>query len=182
MSDRVHDSWGSAAMNEPATAAVPVANPRNLFWPIFLTSLIGIHIVSVVVMVSVATHDRSFAIEPDWYQQGLGFEQVVQQQRENSRLNWSVKLHVGQPQLGTTWRRITCRVVDAAGVPVTNAVVDLVAFAHLRASNRKSCVLRPRDAGQYEESLAFDELGIWEFRFVIKRGPLTFTHVVKQEI
>ena len=115
-----------------------------MFWPIFLTSLISIHIVSVVVMVIVATHDSSFAVEPDWYQKGLHYEQTAQQQRANSRLGWSVQLEVGQPLTGTNQRNVTCTVLDRAGKPVENATVDLVAFAHLRASNRTSSVLLPQ--------------------------------------
>ena len=72
-----------------------------MFWPIFLTSLITIHVVSVVVMVIVATHDSSFAVEPDWYQKSLHYDQTAEQQRANSRLNWSVQLEVGQPLTGT---------------------------------------------------------------------------------
>ena len=117
---------------------------RHLFWPILLTSLISIHIVSVVVMVIVATHDSSFAVEPDWYLKGLNYEQTVQQQRENSRLGWSVQLNVGRPLTGTNQRNVTCTVLDRAGKPVENATVDLVAFAHLQASNRTSACCCPR--------------------------------------
>ena len=155
---------------------------RHLFWPILLTSLISIHIVSVVVMVIVATHDSSFAIEPDWYQKGLHYEQTAQQQRENSRLGWSVQLDVGQPLTGTNRRNVTCTVLDRAGKPVENATVDLVAFAHLRASNRTSSVLLPHDGGEYGATMAFEDPGMWEFRLVITRGAETFTQIVKREI
>jgi len=151
-------------------------------WPILLTSLIGIHIVSVVVMVIIATHDRSFAIEPDWYQKGLHYEQTAQQQRENNRLSWSVKLDVGQPSSGSNRRSVTCMVLDRAGKSVEHATIDLVTFAHLRASNRKSSVLLPRDGGGYGASLAFEDPGVWEFRLVIARGGETFTQIVKREI
>jgi nitrogen fixation protein FixH len=155
---------------------------RHLFWPIFLTSLISIHIVSVMVMVIVATHDSSFAIEPDWYQKGLHYEQTAQQQHENGRLGWSVQLDVGPPLTGTNRRNVSCKVFDRAGKPVENATIDLVAFAHLRASNRTSSVLLPHYGGEYGSTLAFEEPGMWEFRLVVTRGPETFTHIVKREI
>jgi nitrogen fixation protein FixH len=154
---------------------------RHLLWPILLASLIGIHIVSVVVMVTVATYDRSFAIEPDWYQKGLHYEQTAQQQRENSRLGWSVKLDVGQPLSGTNQRTVSCRVFDGAGKPVEDAKIDLVAFAHLRASKRTSSVLL-RQGGVYTAPLAFEDPGMWEFRLVITRGRETFTQIVQREI
>jgi nitrogen fixation protein FixH len=155
---------------------------RHLLWPILLTSLIGIHIISVVVMVIVATHDRSFAIEPDWYQKGLHYDDTAQQQRENSRLDWSVKLVVGPAQSGSNRRDVTCTVLDHAGKPVEKATIDLMAFAHLRASNRVPGLLLPHDGGRYEGSLGFDDPGMWEFRLVIKRGAETFTQIIRQEI
>ncbi|MGO9112390.1 MAG: FixH family protein [Thermoguttaceae bacterium] len=166
----------------PTTAEEPARPSRHLFWPIFLTSLISIHIVSVVVMVIVATHDRSFAIEPDWYQKGLHYEQSAQQQRENRRLGWSVLLNVSQPLTGTNRRNVSCTVFDRAGKPVENATVDLVAFAHLRGSNRTSSVLLPHGGGAYAATLAFEDPGVWEFRLVITRRLETFTRIVRREI
>jgi nitrogen fixation protein FixH len=136
----------------------------------------------VLVMVIVATHDSSFALEPDWYQKGLHYEQTAQQQRENSRLNWSVQIDVSRPLTGTNQRNVTCTVADPAGKPVNNATVDLVAFAHLRANNRTSSVLMPQDGGIYRGTMAFEDPGLWEFRLVITRGAEIFTYIVKREI
>jgi nitrogen fixation protein FixH len=172
----------SHTVNDSANAAIADRPPRHLFWPILLTSLISIHIVSVVVMVIVATHDSSFAIEPDWYQKGLHYEQTAQQQRENNRLGWSVQIEIGEPLSGTNRRNVSCTVLDRAGKPVEHAAVDLVAFAHLRASNRASSVLLPHGGGEYRGVLAFEDPGVWEFRLVITRGAETFTHIVKREI
>ena len=166
----------------PATTGGSARPSRHLLWPILLTSLISIHVVSVVVMVIVATHDSSFALEPDWYSKGLNYEQTAQQQRENSRLNWSLQLDVSQPLTGTNRRNVTCTILDRTGKPVENAVVDLVAFAHLHANNRTSTVLLPHKGGEYGTALACEDPGMWEFRLVISRGPKTFTHVVKREI
>ena len=98
-----------------------------MFWPIFLTSLITIHVVSVVVMVIVATHDSSFAVEPDWYQKSLHYDQTAEQ-HANSRLNWSVQLEVGQPLTGTNLHNVTCAVLDGSGNPVEKATIDVVAL------------------------------------------------------
>lgn len=173
MKDVMSDSNTTATVEKPS---------RHLLWPILLTSLISIHVVSVVVMVVVATHDSSFAVEPDWYLKGLNYEQTSQQQRENGRLRWAVQLDVAQPLTGTNRRNVTCMVLDREGKPVENATVDLVAFAHLHASNRTSNVLLPRKGGVYGAALALEDPGMWEFRLVITRGTETFTQVVKREI
>ena len=166
----------------PATSGKPARPARYLFWPIFLTSLISIHVVSVVVMVIVATRDDSFALEPDWYQKGLHYEQTALQQRENSRLGWSVQLDVSRPLKDTNQRVVTCTIFDQSGKAVEKATVDLVAFAHLHANNRVPAVLLPQDGGSYQGSMAFEDAGMWEFRVVITRGTETFTHIVTREI
>lgn len=176
MSNTMDDSPSPATVDKPS---------RHLFWPILLTSLISIHVVSVVVMVIVATHDRSFAIEPDWYLKGLNYERTSRQQRDNTRLGWSVQLDVGEPLAGTHRRNVTCKVLDREGKPVENATVDLLAFAHLHASpaiDRPPNLLLPRKSGEYAATLNFEDPGMWEFRLVIKRGRETFTQIMKREI
>ncbi len=155
---------------------------RHLFWPILLTSLISIHIVCVAVMVTIATRDSSFAVEPDWYEKGLHYDQTAEQQRENRRLGWSVQLKIGRPMSDTSERTVTCTVRDRSGKPVRDATVDMVAFAHLRASKRISSVLLSREGGEYAASLACDDPGLWEFRLVITHGKETFTQKVQREI
>jgi nitrogen fixation protein FixH len=155
---------------------------RYLLWPILISSLLGIQIISVVTMVVVATHDRSFAIEPDFYQKGLHYQQTIEQRRENARLGWSVKLDVSRPLSGSNLRNVTCRLFDRGGKPLQHAKIDLVAFAHLRASHAESGVMLPQDAGQYVATIPCADPGIWEFRLVVAQGKDTFTSVVKQEI
>ncbi len=118
---------------------------RHLFWPVFILSLIGIHIVSVVTMVVVATHDRSFAVEPDFYQKGLHYEQTLDQRRENARLGWTAKLEVGRPLSGSNVRNVVCRLSDRDEKPLDDAKIDMVAFAHLREPCQ---ILRPAAARQ----------------------------------
>jgi len=178
---RYNDGMDNTMNNSPSPATSKKPS-RHLLWPILLTSLISIHIISVIVMVVVATHDRSFALEPDWYAKGLHYEQTVQQHRENSRLNWSIKLDIGQPLAGTKQREVACTLSDGGGKAIQNAKIDLVAFAHLRANDRTSSVLLPQEDGRYLAIMDFEEIGMWEFRFAVTRGPDTFTHIVKRAL
>jgi hypothetical protein len=156
--------------------------PRHLLWPILITSLIGTHVISCVTMVIVATHDRSFAVEPDWYQKGLHYEETLDQKRENTRLGWQIKIAKIAPLSGTNLRNVTCTIKDRADKPVEDATVDLVAFPHLRANRRISRVMLMQDKGEYLATLPCEDPGTWEFRFVVTRGKETFTGVLKQDI
>jgi len=168
----------------PTTSDTNTSSKRHLFWPVLITSLICLHVVSVVTMVIVATHDSSFAIEPDFYQKGLNYQQTIEQQHENARLGWSIQLDVSRPLSGSDLRNVTCRLCDRDAKPLEKAKIDLVAFAHLRAdaNHRHACVLLPQEPGSYVGTFAFADPGMWEFRLVVARGKDTFTSVVKQEI
>jgi nitrogen fixation protein FixH len=133
-------------------------------------------------MVIVATHDRSFAVEPDYYQKGLHFEQTIEQRRENARLGWAIKLELGPSLSGSNVRGVTCMLRDRDGASLADAKIDLVAFAHLRASRTVSRVLLPEGEGRYVATVPFGDPGIWEFRLVVTRGKDTFTQVIKESI
>ena len=91
-----------------------------------------------------------------------------------------MQLEVGQPLAGGNQRNVTCTMLDREGKPVENATVDLVAFAHLRASNHVQRFLAGRRRKVRHH--AAEDPGRWEFRLVITRGGETFTQIVKREI
>ena len=164
------------------TALAAGAKPsRHLLWPVLIISLISLHVISCVTMALVATHDNSFAVEPDYYQKGLHYEQTIEQRRENARLGWSARLDVSNPLRGTNERNVSCTVRDREGRAVEKATVDLVAFAHLRAKKRTPLVLLPQEDGKYLATMPFDDPGRWEFRLMITRGKDTFTEVITRD-
>jgi hypothetical protein len=170
--------------DQPESASNPADKPRpprRLLWPILIVGLICTHVVFCVATVIIALQDRSFAIEPDWYQKGLRYEETIRQKRENDRLGWQVAIHVGAPLIGPQ-RNVVCTIMDRAGRPVEDATVDLVAFAHVRAKDRRSLVLLPQGHGTYVNTMAFEHPGVWEFRLAVKAGKEMCTCVLKREI
>jgi nitrogen fixation protein FixH len=164
------------------TTAATAPSSRSFFWPALICSLLVVHILSVCVMVYVATRDRSFAIEPDYYQKGLNWDKTANQQRENARLGWTVAIEIGEPAGVRGERTVTCKVTDKAGRPVEGAIVDLVAFAHARASERTAAVMVPQGQGAYQSSLRMLRRGLWEFRLVIARGRDTVTFTEQRRV
>jgi nitrogen fixation protein FixH len=120
--------------------------------------------------------DGSFAVEPDYYQKALRWDEVAAQHRENARLGWTAAIDVGDDVSVFDERTLTCRLADAEGRPVEGAAVDLVAFPHARGSERASAVLAETESGVYAATLRFRRKGVWEFRLAVRRGPNVFTH------
>lgn len=155
---------------------------HRTFWVGLVLSLLGGQIAFVCVMVYMATTNGSFAIEPNYYQKGLHWDATAAQLRENDRLSWSVGIDVGD-DVGTLGERIvTCTLRNKDELPLEGAIIDLVAFPHVRGQDRTLATLVAEDGGRYQTTLRFSRKGLWEFRGVVKRGPDTFTFTQQQDV
>jgi len=169
--------------NSPLASAQPQAAPSGrLFWPGIIFGLLALHVLFTLVMVFVATRDRSFAIEPNYYQKGLHWDATAEQLRTNARLGWKAAIEVGGQASVTGQCSLTCRLTTSQGIALDGASIDLVAFPHARANDRSSAVFEPRGEGVYETKLRMARKGLWEFRLVVRRGPDTFTYSEQRRV
>jgi nitrogen fixation protein FixH len=174
--------------NNPAKHDTPnaadsggAANPETrsrVFWVGMILALLGGQVLMLLLMVYVATSDQSFAIEPDYYQKSLRWDEHMAQVKANERLGWNLRVEVGETASVLGERTVVARLTGNDGTPLDGAQIDLVAFAHARASDRVSVTLLPQGDGAYENGLRFRRAGLWEFRAVVQRGPDTFTQTV----
>lgn len=167
-------------MTETQTTAP--ARWNRLVWPGMIFVIIGLHIAIMLVMVYVATSDRSFAIEPDYYQKGLHWDEIAKQRQVNAQLGWKVAIEVAPAADVYGQRVVTCKLTDRDGAPVEQAAVDVVAFAHARASERVLAALTTKGGGIYEGKVRLTRKGLWEFRLFVQRGGDTFTHAEQQQV
>jgi nitrogen fixation protein FixH len=154
----------------------------RVFWLGFVLLLLGGQILLLSVMAYLAVWDRSFAIEPDYYQKGLNWDATAAQLRENARLGWSLRIDLGDRLSVLGERTVRCTLADEAGRPLDGAGLDLVAFAHARGNNRLSATLSPAGSGIYQTKLRFRPKGLWEFRVVVRRGPEKFTFTEVRDV
>jgi hypothetical protein len=168
--------------DEISPAAAAPARPSRLIWPGLIIALLAGHVVLTLVMVYIATRDRSFAIEPDYYQKALHWDAFVQQQRDNVRLGWTAAIDVDSHADVFGQQKLTCRLTDKAGRPLEGAAIDLLAFAHARGSQRIAAVLPSQGQGIYQAMLRFPQKGLWEFRLVVRRGPDTWTYTEQRSL
>lgn len=145
------------------------------FWVGLIVLLLGGQVLLLLVMTYIATSDASFAIEPDYYQKGLNWDKTAAQVRRNEELGWQLQLSLADEASVLDERVLQCALVDRDGNALEGAVIDLIAFPHVRGRERAEVTLLPGDSGGYEATLRFDRPGIWEFRFVVQRGGETFT-------
>jgi nitrogen fixation protein FixH len=164
---------------EASRAAHP---PRAWIWPLIVVALLVGQVVLLVVTALLATRDPTFAVEPNYYQQGLHWNDAAAQRRENAELGWTATLALGD-RLGTLGERdVSLTLVNRDGTPLDGAKVEIVAFSHAQASARATVTLAPRGGGKYESPLRFRHKGVWEFRVTVTRGPEIFTYREERDV
>jgi nitrogen fixation protein FixH len=151
-------------------------NTRGLsLWPGMIFVLIGINVCIVMLTVVLAHSDRSLAIEPDYYQQAVEWNQTAAQQRINAALGWKVNVSIAPDRTGPFVIEAIIR--DHQGAPIEQALVSAIAFSSLRSADRIAITLKEGLAGVYGAPLpsAHPIMGTWEVRCTIRRGDTVFT-------
>jgi nitrogen fixation protein FixH len=168
-------------LTHPPTEVAHERRQRR-FWVGLVLTLLGGQIVLISTMAYVATSDGSFAVEPDYYQKGLHWDDTATQIRKNAELGWKMRVAVSDSATARGERTVMCQLTNRDGTPLDGATIELMAFPHARGSERSSATFFPAGAGQYETPLRFGRYGVWEFRVVVHRGPETFTHTVVRTV
>jgi nitrogen fixation protein FixH len=155
---------------------------RAYFWPGFIIALLSGQVIMLSGMVYIATSDLSFAVEPDYYQKGLHWDDIAAQRQQNEELGWKIAVEFGDPSGALAERELRCVLTDRDGAALDGAFVDMVAFPHSRGSERELVMLEPAGDGVYTADMRFQKKGLWEFRFVVRRDPEVFTHVERTDV
>ncbi len=152
----------------------PIASRRQLLWPGIVLALLGAQMLLMLVMVYMATSDRSFAVEPDYYKKALHWDESAAEGRSSRQLGWSVRIEVGDAADVLKRRDVTCTLLDAAGEPLSGATVEVIAFPHARGQERTLVKFAEIGGGLYAASMPIPRSGLWEFRVTAQPriGPI----------
>ena len=166
-------------MTPADTSQDPHDKSSGRLWALFPVALLGSSLIGLGTMASIATRDPGFALERDYYQRAVRFEEEQAQQVENRRLGYAVALDV----LGASDKAtIVVTLSSKQGTPLPNASVRAEAFANARAGDIRELEFRRGDDGSYHAELARATPGLWEFRCVVTSGKERFTAVVRRDI
>jgi hypothetical protein len=157
---------------EPRTA-------RGTFWALVPVVLLVASVTGVGTLSSIAAHDPGFALEKNYYQRAVHWDEQQAAWARNRRLGYRVALEVRESGSGV---ELVTQLTDHAGMPVHGATVRVEAFANARAGDRHEWTLVERALGTYTTPLAAARAGLWEFRFVVAAGGEEFTAVERAEV
>ena len=149
---------------------------KGSLWPWIIAGALALHVVGSLVMVFVATSNPSYAVEEDYYQKALHWDDKRAQDRTNEELGWMLDLEA-HPAAMPGWEpTLEVRLTDAGGEPLDGAVIAVETFHNTRAEDILRARLDPVGEGVYRTTLPMRHNGRWELRFTADHGQDHFTH------
>lgn len=155
----------------------PRAASRGRFWPLFIVGLILAQFSAAGALIWFAVTDPTFAVEPNYYQKALKWDDTARQLASNRALGWKPTLEFADHSQGGA-RSTRLQLTDAGENLIEAAQVSVETFFHAAAGHRVTTNL-PWNAEQraYVGTLPIDRGGVWEMRFNVVRGADRFTFI-----
>lgn len=152
----------------------------GVLWPFIIAGALGLHVVGSLVMVYFATSNESYAVEPDYYQKALAWDEKRAQDRHNTELGWRLEFTVEPASAGKD-PVVRAELTTTDGEHITGATVAVETFANARRDDILTATLDASGTG-YQTTVPMRRDGLWEFRFKVTRGDELFTYTDTRHI
>lgn len=149
------------------------------WWALVPAGLLLCMLGGLITMAVVASSDPSFAVEPDYYQKAIHWDDHRAQQAANTRLGWKLNLDVQPESTAAGQTRLQVDLADARGTPLTRAQLQVEAFHNARAAQPFGGTMVETRPGVYSLTLPMRRAGVWEVRFTAQHRGERFTDVVR---
>jgi hypothetical protein len=150
---------------------------QGALWPWIIGGALALHVVVSLGVVFFATTDASYAVEEDYYQKAMNWDQKRAQDRTNDELGWSLAFAATPPTAPGVQPTIEVRLADIDGEPLAGATIALETFHKARSEEVIHIALvAAEEAGLYTASSAMRHNGLWELRFSVDHDGAHFTH------
>lgn len=170
-------------MSHHASISVPASRWRWLLWPGSVFMLLGSQVIMSVTALVLALSAGSLAVEPDYYQQAVAWDQSQAEQRASAALGWELQLSVeALPEDPLRRRRLSLALQEAAGQSVTGAQVAVGYFHHARGDDRREATLEEVAPGVYAARLVMPQPGLWEFRIQAEHPQGRFVQRIERTL
>jgi len=158
------------------TATEP--KPNYLLWPGMVFMLIGLSAVAMGTTLYFAVSDPTVAVEPDYYQRELHWDDEAALRRRFDELGWSLELRA--PSEGSP--RHALILTTSLDQPLEGANVRVNAFQDAHARDALDLTCPPVEPGVYAIPAELTPPGHWTFRVTIRRGPETVSHEFESDV
>lgn len=149
-----------ATQRRPHSAARRPRLALGRLWPWVPALLLGSLIGAQMTVLSFVLDDPTFATEEDYYRKAVDWDARMLRERQSDALGWRARLDAPS----SVRSRLSLRLEDAQGNPVSQAEVKGVAFHNARAGQPIVLMLDEVSPGRYQVELGTVRPGLWELR------------------
>ncbi len=151
-------------------------------WPLFIAGLLVCQVSLGAFFFWKATSDPSFAVEEDYYQKAVNWEDKQAQDQKNIQLGWTLDQAIGPINEDQAARLLVAELNGPDGEPLVGATMSVETFHNIRAGDILRSQLLESTPGHYEVQLPMLRPGLWEIRFTAQLGSETFTKTAREHI
>ncbi len=134
-------------------------------WTAVVVGLLGSSLLWCATAIVVSSSDPSFAVEPNYEWKADHFDSIAAARAHAAALGFHLTADLSARAPGRT--DVDFVVTDAAGHPLDDARLDVVAFHNARAGDRYPLAVRTTGSGAFRATLDSDRRGIWQFEYTI---------------
>jgi len=138
--------------------------------------------VFILIAITLATGDRSFAVVPDYYQKAVDYDDRKALLAESAELGWQAELTAGERIDALGAREVVVMLRDVEGKPVTDAAVKVSGYHYARAGEPVAFEGVEALPGQYVGQGRVSREGFWQFEIDAQRGEQRFFTTFKQYV
>jgi nitrogen fixation protein FixH len=143
--------------------------------------LLGSMVTGLGTLAYIAVDDPGFALEPNYYDKAVHWDQRQAELRAGQALG--LKLGLSPLTLGAGDKvELELTVQDRHGSPLLGAEVRLDAFPNASASHVQQLLLREARPGVYTGELTRGVRGLWEMRVSVKQGAATYRESLRRDV
>ncbi len=141
---------------------------RGTGWPIAVATILGLTIAANVWIVRVANRDPSVAVEPDYYQKALHWDDELAQRARNDSLGWRLTpaLHDTSTDAAGT---LDVTLEDHGGTPLSGARISC--RGHSQHAGEPPHHPAPARRGSWRVSRRFSRRAAWDVGAAVRCAP-----------
>jgi len=157
------------------------ARRAGWYWPWIVTALLVGSAAVQGVIIWAATHDPSFAIEPDYYRKAVAWDARLAEERASAALGWTATASLTRASAGAP-AAIVLSLRGAGREPVRGAHVRVTAIHNRDGAHPVIGALAERADGAYGAELPLERAGLWEVRVDATRGAERFSASLRTDL
>lgn len=158
----------------PQPHAMPRGGWRTYLMPGLVIGFLGGHTLFIVIAISLATGDRSFAVVPDYYQKAVDWDDHKARLAASDALGWEAAIEPAHEVSLHGERALVVTIHDAQGRLVEGAEVEVTMYHRARAGDPLTISLAPDTPGRYTATAKMRDEGFWDFTLTARRGDQAF--------